>query len=155
MPCRYFGITQKVIHPPPPRHLLYLSKDKKRQSTSRLPKNRHRSSPYDIFPNDATIPTEIQPKKVIFHFPLFTCYYPLISSSRALNRMGGHGVLLTPISPVIPTQNNTGARRCALFISVLFFDGVLVGSGWGERWRWCGMGWLLISFFIFLSIFVV
>ena len=68
---RYFGITRKKIHPPPPPPFAISVERQKRQSTSRLPKNCHRSSPYSTFPNDVTIPKEIQPKKTISHFPVF------------------------------------------------------------------------------------
>ena len=144
---------EKKSIPPHPRHLPYLSKDKKRQSTSRLPKNGHRSSPYDIYLNEPMIPAEIRPKKNISHFWASLATHPLISSSRALNRMGGHGVLLTPLSPVIPTQNNTGARRCALFIRCC--------CRWCVGWQWVGGAmavmwhWLVVdSQYFYFSVYL-
>ena len=56
--------------------------------------------------------------------------------------MGGHGAsLLAQLSPYFPTQKNIGTRRCSLNISVLFFDGVLVGSGGSNDNGVASLGW--------------
>jgi len=56
------------------------------------------------------IPAEIRPKKNISHFWASLATHPLISSSRALNRMGGHGVLRLAHT-TLPRYSNTKQHR--------------------------------------------